>query len=142
MIYLLSQLLSASRGAVSLLDSSTQSAAWRLELGAPVGRVMPGQDNGRKRRRGARIRELGRDRLHVDRLIGAPTRGRERSRARDHCFIVFQPLAVIEGDRAHDAAPLTIRSGEAALLDRALRNDHLVAERLYADALDVDAELA
>ena len=58
-----------------LFASSTPSAAWRLELGAPICRVMPGQDNGGKRRRCARIRELGRDRLHVGRLIGSPTAG-------------------------------------------------------------------
>jgi hypothetical protein len=55
---------------------------------------------------------------------------------------VLDPLAVIEGDRGHDAASMTIRSGEAALFDRALRYDDLVAERAHSDAFDVDAELA
>src|SRR5262249_38749188 len=119
-----------------------RSAASRPELGAPFGRVMAGQDDVGKRRWGARIRELGRDRLHVGRLIEARWRGRERRRALDHGPVVLQPLAVIEGDSGHDAAPPTIDGGEAALLDGALRKDDLVAEGAHADALDVDAELA
>src|SRR5215510_7755366 len=135
-------LSSAARGAVVCFASSTQLAAARLELGSPVGRVMAGQDDVGKRRRGARIRELSRDRLHVGGPIVARRRGWKRCRALDQGPVVFQPLAMIEGDSAHDAAPPTIGGGEAALRDGALRKDDLVAEGAHADALDVDAELA
>src|SRR5215468_6567126 len=135
-------LSSAARGAVVRFALATQLAAARLELGSPVGRVMAGQDDVGQRRRGARIREFSRDRLHVGGPIVARRRGGERRRALDQCPVVLQPLAVIEGDGGHDAAPATIGGGEAALRDGALRNDDLVAERPYADALDVDAKLA
>src|SRR5215468_605230 len=68
-------LSSAARGAVVCFASSTQLAAARLELGSPVGRVMAGQDDVGQRRRGARIREFSRDRLHVGGPIVARRRG-------------------------------------------------------------------
>src|SRR5215467_11398566 len=121
--------------------SGTQSAASWLELGGPVGRVVAGQDDCGKRRRGARIRKLRRNRLHVGGMIVPRRRRRERRRSLDQSPVILQPFTVIEGDRADDAAPLTIDGGEAALLDGALCNDHLVAEGLHADALDVDTKL-
>ena len=56
--------------------------------------------------------------------------------------VVLQPPALIEGDGGDDAAPTTVGGGEAALLDRPLGEDDLVAEGRHADGLDVDAELA
>src|SRR5579863_610254 len=143
----LSRLFSSLSSIFYLLLSGTLrlahlSALFRAVLRAPFGRVVASQDDVRKRRRGSWIRESRRNWLHVAGLIVTWRRGWERSGALDQSSVILQPLAVIESDGGHDAAPPTIRSREAPFLDGALRNDDLIAERADADALDVDTELA
>src|SRR5215813_15430399 len=143
MIFLSSSLLYLLAGCVALrFVWPIRSVPFRPVLSAPIGRVVAGQDDVRNPRGDARRRKSGRDWLHVAGLIVTRRRGRERSRSLDHCPVVFQPLAVIEGDGCDDAAPAPIGGGEATLFDGALCNDDFVAEGAHADALDVDAELA
>src|SRR5215471_13022300 len=118
------------------------SAVRRPELGPPLGWVMAGQDNVGNRRGGSGIRKRGRDGLGVPRLIESGRGRRKRSGALDLRRVIFQPLGVIEGDGGNDAAPAAVGGGKATLLDGALRNDDLVAERTHAYRLDVDTELA
>ena len=140
-------LVSSADCCTDFLFASIRSASFHQRRGAwnsadrSVGSWPVRTTVGRRRGR-ARIREIRRNRLHVDRMIVPGRRRWERRRSLDHRPVIFQPFAVVEGDRADDAAPPAIGGGEATLLDGTLRDHDLVAEGLHADALDVDAELA
>src|ERR1700722_13519765 len=118
------------------------SASFGAEFGAPRGGVMAGEDHVRNPGWFARVWEARRHRLRVGGHVIAGRRRRERRRALDHCGVVVQPFAVVEGDGCDDAALAAIRDREAEVLGRALGEDDLIAEGAHADTLDVDAELA
>jgi len=101
------------------------------EFGPPLGRVMTGQDNVWNRSRDVRIRELSRHRLHLRPVVARRWRW-EWGRALDLRRVMFQPLAVVEGDRRDNAAAVAVSGGETPFLDGTLGENDLVAERTDA----------
>ena len=87
---------------------------------------MTGQDNVWNRSRDVRIRELSRHRLHLRSVVARRWRW-EWGRALDLRRVVFQPLAVVEGDRRNDATSAAVGGGETPFPDRTLGEDDLVA---------------
>src|SRR5215472_5061255 len=100
----------------------------RPEFGPPLGRVMTSQNNVWKGSRAARIRELGRHRLHLRPVVARRWRW-EWSRALDLCRVIFQPLAVVEGDRRDNATAVAVGGGKTPFLDGTLGENDLIAER-------------
>lgn len=103
---------------------------------------MAGENNIRDSGRCARITESGGHHLAVHRLVVSRWRRWERRRPFDQLRVVLQPLAVIERDGSDDATVLAERGRKPTLLDIALGEHDLVAERAHTATLDVDAELA
>src|SRR6266478_2335299 len=118
---------------VVLIVASNESAGPRAELRLPLGRIVTSEDDIGNRRRHASRWEIGGHRPRVGGPIEPGRRRRKRPRALDLFLVVLQPLAVVEGDRTDNTPPPSIRRGEPSVLDRALREDDLVAEGGHAD---------
>ena len=85
------------------------------ELGPPLARIVAGHDDRRLVVELASVRDL---RCHGSTSVGlvdGAELGRERRRPVDHARVEFQPLRLVESDRAGDPAPEPVHRDELAV---------------------------